>query len=52
MIGDQLFALGVKDPLALTPDQRLTTIRDAVRDGRIPPERIDVLRRFGVLTGE
>jgi hypothetical protein len=52
VIVDQLFALGVENPLALTPDQRLASIRDAVRDGRIPAKRAEVLRRLGVLSDE
>lgn len=49
VIGDLLLALGVDDPLALTPEERLRAIESAAANGRVSAAHRGALRELGVL---
>lgn len=52
LIVDLLLGLGVKDPLALRPDEQRRLIEDAVADGRIDDARVSALRELGILRSD
>jgi hypothetical protein len=49
LLGDILLELGVPNPLAFSPEERLATIQAAIEEGRLPPKHVAMLRRLGIL---